>query len=275
MEIKKIADLTITQQQKLTQFINKMKQAAQQEYKLEELAVGESEQYTYFVAEAAGEIVGLGVLSQFDPSESEITLVTINDESIIEKLLTAVLAACQSPMIKSILVIVEAKDVQQEQVIRQTGFKYAFTELAMILDIEKSAAFTETKLPQEYEIVPATLADDLTILKFWQPEAETAENIFSEADILRTFLLKKDGQVLASMRVDHGKERLGIYGVVVKEEVRGQGLGRLFLAAMINRLKKYQLPLYLEVEKDNGSAKHLYQSLGFREIAQFNYFKKE
>ena len=61
------------------------------------------------------------------------------------------------------------------------------------------------------------------------------------------------------------KHKGNIYGMYVAPEVRGQGVGKALMAEAIERAKEFEgvEQIHLQVVSTNGSAKKLYESLGF------------
>jgi ribosomal protein S18 acetylase RimI-like enzyme len=68
---------------------------------------------------------------------------------------------------------------------------------------------------------------------------------------------------------------VGIFDVVVKEDLRGKGYGREIVGAiMAEAAKRGVKKSYLQVMINNPAALHLYEKIGFREIYRYWYRKK-
>lgn len=274
MRIQKSEGLTQKDHSQLSLFIENMIAENQHEYKLEDLVLGESERYTYLVGTEEEKILALSVISQFEADEVEATLVTPNDEASIQQLLTATLEEMNSRKVKKQLLIVEANDKLQEKLIQENGFTHDFTELGMMLAVEKLMTCSAKALDASFAITQAKPEEILTVLQMWNPAATSTDVRLSEKEISENYLLKKENELIATMRITENSHRLAIYGFIVKEEYRGKGIGRSFLENLLVKVQAAAKPIYLEVESENIQAKNLYSSLGFEQMAEFKYYKK-
>jgi ribosomal protein S18 acetylase RimI-like enzyme len=69
------------------------------------------------------------------------------------------------------------------------------------------------------------------------------------------------------------KPYLNIHDIVVKKEFRGQGIGRKLLQKCTDiSTERNYCKITLEVRDDNANAKHLYQSLGFKDSEPVMHF---
>ncbi|MBM7688709.1 GNAT family N-acetyltransferase [Enterococcus ureilyticus] len=92
-------------------------------------------------------------------------------------------------------------------------------------------------------------------------------------DLEKTLVLRKNEQVIASIRVENEGNSSGLYGFVVRSEFRNQGIGRKVISQTIQELLEKQAKnIYLEVESTNETALHLYRSIGFKEQTLFDYY---
>lgn len=98
-------------------------------------------------------------------------------------------------------------------------------------------------------------------------------NLIPEASFLS---YKIDGQRVAfAMGVMEGGYG-GVFGVLVKDEYRGRGYGKLITRILLNTFKeKGIMNSYLQVEVDNERANQLYKTLGYKEEYQYWYLLKE
>jgi ribosomal protein S18 acetylase RimI-like enzyme len=68
---------------------------------------------------------------------------------------------------------------------------------------------------------------------------------------------------------------VGIFDVVVKEELRGKGYGREIVETILSQAAKLGVKnTYLQVMLNNSAALHLYKKMGYKEIYQYWYRKK-
>jgi ribosomal-protein-alanine N-acetyltransferase len=73
----------------------------------------------------------------------------------------------------------------------------------------------------------------------------------------------------AGLFAPQGSHEGDIQTIAVTAETRGGGLGRALMNALIGEARKRGAEqVFLEVRADNPGAQHLYESLGFEEIAQ-------
>ncbi len=86
-------------------------------------------------------------------------------------------------------------------------------------------------------------------------------------------VVERDGDVVGALRLDLSGEPAGIYGLAVRPDVRGQGIGRAVLhEACLEARRRGARTVSLEVETDNDHALGLYTSVGFELRATEDYF---
>ncbi len=70
---------------------------------------------------------------------------------------------------------------------------------------------------------------------------------------------------------------VNIHDIIVKKELRGNGIGRKLMEALIYRAQELRCSrITLEVRKDNKVAQQLYQSMGFEETdPPMHYWRKQ
>jgi len=69
------------------------------------------------------------------------------------------------------------------------------------------------------------------------------------------------------------KPYLYVHDVVIRQEFRGMGLGRLIMEQLVSISREHDYcKITLEVREDNVAARSLYQSLGFDECEPKMYF---
>lgn len=79
--------------------------------------------------------------------------------------------------------------------------------------------------------------------------------------------VRKDGKIIATGLGILDRDYIGIYAIHVKEEYRGRGFARQICTGLLKEgIKKGADKAYLQVVKDNTSARCLYESLGFSEL---------
>ncbi len=226
--------------------------------------------YTHFLCED-----GYACASLFDPSEMEATLIT-DDLAVEDALLAAVCAHAQTNGVGRVLVIQDRADEAMTERIREGGFEHAFTEVRMKLD---ETQFTAPPLG-EVTLRLATDADRECIARLDLEafdvalEADAVENVPAD-DVACTQMVSLGGETIGKLRVHAAQGTYGIYGFVMRPDVRGKGYGRAALGQVIAALLP-QNPacIYLEVESENSPAAHLYASMGFVPMATFDYYAR-
>ena len=87
----------------------------------------------------------------------------------------------------------------------------------------------------------------------------------SENNPFANFIVyKKDEKIVGYLYYSLIYDRIEINQIEVLEEYRRQGIGSLLLEYII---KKYNLPITLEVKRDNYKAINLYKKYNFKEVA--------
>jgi GNAT superfamily N-acetyltransferase len=90
-------------------------------------------------------------------------------------------------------------------------------------------------------------------------------------DFLSGFVWEEHGKVVGNITINRtsvGSRRWLISNLAVSENYQGRGIGRSLMDAGLELVKEYGgLSISLQVRADNVPAKHLYQSLGFKQIS--------
>lgn len=82
------------------------------------------------------------------------------------------------------------------------------------------------------------------------------------------------GDVVGALRLSAEDGEAGIYGLAVKTDLRGQGIGRAILYEVcLEARRRGAAKVMLEVEVDNDNALHLYTSVGFELKTTEDYFR--
>jgi ribosomal protein S18 acetylase RimI-like enzyme len=89
-----------------------------------------------------------------------------------------------------------------------------------------------------------------------------------------TLVVERDGEVVGTLRVTHDSPGdVGVYGLVVRPDRQGRGIGRDVLGRVCRQaLADDADRVHLEVAVDNDRALGLYTSLGFRPAATEDYY---
>ena len=111
--------------------------------------------------------------------------------------------------------------------------------------------------------------DDLLVTKAFDESYDVTLCYAKEALVDETgklYIVMKDEKVVASCTVDFSTTYNYLYGLVVSEGYRGQGIGTYFMKVLVNDLlAENDKAFQIAVESDNLAAKRLYENLGFEE----------
>ncbi|HOK35469.1 MAG TPA: GNAT family N-acetyltransferase, partial [Candidatus Pacearchaeota archaeon] len=107
--------------------------------------------------------------------------------------------------------------------------------------------------------------------KMWLEES--LQNIKEKRKVL---LVAKDGNKVAGIseiKLRKGRENhIGMFGISVRKEYRGKGLGTKLMAEILKEAEKELKPrpkiIRLSVFSENTIAQNLYKKFGFREVAR-------
>lgn len=96
-------------------------------------------------------------------------------------------------------------------------------------------------------------------------------------DFLSGFVWEEDGKIVGNItinRISSGSRRWLISNVAVHRSYRGRGIAKGLMYAAIELVKEYNgVSVSLQVRADNEPARHLYESLDFKEISGTSYFR--
>ncbi|MEI5992258.1 hypothetical protein A5881_003814 [Enterococcus termitis] len=183
-----------------------------------------------------------------------------------------ILMFAQRRKIKKILLITDRNDSFFTAYVNDTNrYNYIFSEYSMILAVDKF-----TPASSDVALEPAKKADAKMIASLETYESNEEVLSLDSDDLKKTFVLRRNKQIIASIRVENEEHSYGIYGFVVRADFRGQGIGRKIMSQLIQQLlERGAETVYLEVESTNDAAVHLYRSIGFEEQTLFDYYVYE
>jgi RimJ/RimL family protein N-acetyltransferase len=139
------------------------------------------------------------------------------------------------------------------------------------------------KLSKEDTFIPfsgetITKEQEIKAVASWFAKMETGDEVFLVAE--------KDKKIIAVANVTRNTENkkrslhVGVLGISVEKEYRGEGIGEEFLRTVISEAQKQIKGLrliILQVYGENQTALNLYQKIGFKkcgEIPEMIYFHK-
>lgn len=215
------------------------------------------------------ELVGYAAMSNFDPEALEVTLIVRPDQKILNEMNKTIRTFSQQEKINKILLITDRKDTFFRSYMEGVNqYKYVFSEYSMILVINQF----EPK-STNVSLEPAKKEEAGMIASLEENQLANETMPLDPEDLEKTLVLRKNEQVIASIRVENEGNSSGLYGFVVRSEFRNQGIGRKVISQTIQELLEKQAKnIYLEVESTNETALHLYRSIGFTEQTLFDYY---
>lgn len=112
----------------------------------------------------------------------------------------------------------------------------------------------------------------ITVLAEGFGEDATSAGLSGTTDIALAAEMK--GAVVGALRLSLEDDGAGIYGLAVRTDLRGQGIGRAVLYEVcLEARRRGAKKVALEVEVDNDNALHLYTSVGFELKTTEDYFR--
>ena len=141
-----------------------------------------------------------------------------------------------------------------------------FSRLARRTDSQYSYLNSLVAVTEEGEAAGVTVAYDGARLH------DLRRAFFEEASTSLGWNIDIDN--LDSINDETGPEEYYLDTVAVFPQFRGKGIGRMLIEATENKAKEAGKPIGLLCSKDNGNARRLYESLGFRQVGE-RYFAGE
>lgn len=184
--------------------------------------------------------------------------------------MAAVLRDCaKEKKMESILFICDPKDTLVREKLESMELSVSFSEYRMLFE---RTCFTPAQI-SGFSLRPAMREDAQLIRRLDQGAFGDGEGDVPPGDIARTRMILLQGEPVGKLRTSEGDGMHGIYGVVVNDALRGQGIGYQALTLLLQELtEKGASGIYLEVDSQNPGAFHLYKKLGFRVKTKFGYY---
>jgi len=218
-------------------------------YKLDVLTFTEDsyDSASYILHYEDSSLDGFAMLNGFDPEETEVTFIG-KTETAVRSMFDAL---TQSGKAKSQIAIANKDDKKLVQWLTNWGFVLSYTEYRM--------AFREEKFDKA-----GFLANKKHNLRITQ-----------DMSVGGTKFAYLNGEAVGEiMRIETAYGIYGIYGLSVKPEWQGKGIGREFLGEILLDLSENKYDkIFLEVASDNSRAIKLYEGLAFQTEAVFDYYK--
>lgn len=93
----------------------------------------------------------------------------------------------------------------------------------------------------------------------------TLEQVQGMINDSTTYVITFDGQKAGRLRVVRTPEQIEIAGIQVLPDQQRRGIGTAVITTLMQEGRKKDLPVVLQVEKDNPEARRLYLRLGFEQ----------
>ncbi|MDQ1293485.1 MAG: hypothetical protein QG608_1366 [Actinomycetota bacterium] len=224
----------------------------------------------------------LGFLGLYDYGVPTVELTGMVDPSVRRRgiataLLAAALPLCRERGFDTALLVVPREGAAAHALASSLGAALARSEHALELLGEPAGSPTPPELdlrPLVPDDIPAV--DVLFAMGFGQslpaPQDEAgAERLRLSRE--NTLVIHVGGAVVGAMRLIHDGEGAGVYGLVVRPDHRGRGLGREALRrACLRARAEGASRVQLEVAVENDTALGLYTSLGFTRVTTEDYY---
>ncbi|TCP55871.1 ribosomal protein S18 acetylase RimI-like enzyme [Tumebacillus sp. BK434] len=228
-----------------------------------------------------GKLIGFLGMYGFNTREIEINGMVHPDyrrQGVFTKLYAAAKSECTARGIASMLFIVEEEAAAGLAFAKQIGAAYEFTEYGMDLKDEgKAPTGGEVELVRASTAADAAFIGQLMATGFGLPAEDMKQNIARDFNNpnKQVYIGRIDGQPIAAISVGVGeRDTAFFYGFVVEPEFRGKGYGRYILWTLVKQMQaEGRTRLALEVATENKSALGLYQSVGFKLMTAFGYYR--
>ena len=162
-----------------------------------------------------------------------------------------------------------------DEILESKGYKKIDETSVQILNIAEDYPIDKNnRLDIEYEFTPD-----------WINSFVDCSNIQNESTIgIMTQMLKSiiGDKICVKMKLDNKtvgcgfgvieENYIGIFDIIVREEDRGQGIGKTIMQGILKEAQKRNVcKAYLQVIVGNSVAENLYNKLGFKEIYRYWY----
>lgn len=216
-------------------------------------------------------LTGFAILSSFDAVTLEVVIIIEPNNKTFTAIDATLKEYVLNNQMATTMYIISKQDVFLQGCLDEKQCTYFFSEYRMIFDFDQLVVANGSQL----KIEKAVLSEAKMIAELEGASAHNDEeqSLGVEEAIHKIIVAKNNNEIVAAMRIEKEEKCYAIYGFVVKKERRGQGIGRYFLAKILQEiLKRKPEKIYLEVSTENISALCLYQSSGFQIETQFDYY---
>lgn len=179
---------------------------------------------------------------------------------------------------KTLLLLCDSQSVSGQAFIKTLKTVYDFSEYEMRMSLTEKPVFdshTELIFKKANNANQMEIASQNAIY-FGKPIEEIDMPLpeIEEKRGMTIYLAYLDNKVIGKINLQLTNDEVGIFGVGVKPEYRGNGYGRSLIRFAI--LKAYDLKakdVMLQVEAENEKALNLYTSSGFKVDSKMDYYR--
>ena len=234
----------------------------------------------FFLANLDHQTVGFLSVYADEPSKAEVSVYVLPDyrrQGIASALLQEFFKIAEKYDLSQIEYISEVKFLAEHPTFAEK-FDYDLKETEIWLE-QAAGTFPEEKK----EGVEVLLGRKDMVAEFqsqiFEMPMDTALHYASQAlespDSL-LYVLKKDGQIVASCSVDTTFDSNYLFALAVDQAFQGQGLGSHLVSSILNDLSgRNGQVCQIVVEAQNTGALRLYERLGFKRKSEAVYLKKK
>lgn len=243
--------------------------------------------YLLYNPENADELIAFLSVFAPQPDEAEIYAYTApiwRRQGCFNVLLEAALNTLWEYRIDTVLFVHEPASAGASAVLDTLYAAYQYSEY--LLTLPDISIFSDTVLPQELLLLPASEADLNRLAKLhglaFKEEAEASirflANVFaSDNSHIQKLITPSTGELVGVCCFTIGKNVISIFSVAVHPAYHRKGYGTAMLKSLIGRFSR-DYPLHtvtLEVNSQNTAAFSLYRKLGFAITTQFDYSRAD
>lgn len=180
----------------------------------------------------------------------------------------ALIAYAKEKEAKQLLFICDRNDQLICKKLKSIGLEPSFSEYRMELDVASYVAATVTEVS-----LRRAEKTDSDYINGLDQDAFGAAGPMSADDMQNTYIVMRNEKAVGKLRIDENDGNYGIYGLIIEDAMRGQGIGGQAMSLILSELISLDATrIYLEVDSGNPSAFHLYKKLGFKIMSEFLYY---
>jgi ribosomal protein S18 acetylase RimI-like enzyme len=248
----------------------------------EDLRLRTADETSDFAYYRQGALIGFLGIYIFGSQRAEISGMVHPDArrgGIFRVLLDAAQAECARRGCSEVLLICERTSRSGAAFARAMGGRLVFSEHKMELDQQaRLPAVAGPVRLRRAQIADADIVARIVAISFGEApdNAAARQSIIKDmqSELRQFFIGELDGVPIGALNLSADEADIGIYGFGVLPDQRGRGYGRQMLAQAIQEaLAQHARRVTLEVETNNNSALALYQSCGFSEVANYDYYQ--